>query len=56
MKPNLLRPLLFFPSLASAAQADNAPLWLSTTNTVTAPAGTEVMLRAICDANPPAQY
>jgi hypothetical protein len=43
-------------ALATTALADNAPLWLSTTNTVTAPAGTVVMLRAIADANPAPQY
>jgi hypothetical protein len=43
-------------ALATTALADNAPLWLSTTNTVTAPAGTVVMLRAIADATPAPQY
>ena len=45
-----------FIALASTASADNAPLWLDQTNTVTAPAGTQVLLRAIADAIPAPQY
>ena len=45
-----------FIALASTASADNAPLWLDQTNTVTAPAGTQVLLRAIADATPPPTY
>ena len=36
--------------------ADSAPIWLTTTNTVTAPAGTLVLLKALADANPSPQY
>jgi hypothetical protein len=45
-----------FIALASTASADNAPIWLDNTNTVTAPAGTQVLLRAIADATPAPQY
>ena len=45
-----------FIALASTASADNAPLWLDQTNTVTAPPGTQVLLRAIADAIPEPQY
>ena len=42
--------------LATTALADNAPLWLDATNTVIAPAGTQVLLRAIADSVPAPQY
>lgn len=45
-----------FLALACAASADNAPLWLSATNTTTAPVGTTVRLRALADAVPEPQY
>jgi len=45
-----------FFALATTALADTAPLWLTTTNTVTAPAGTPVLLKALADAVPAPQY
>ena len=58
MKQTILRHLcrcIFF-ALATTALADNAPLWLTTTNTVTAPAGTPVLLKALAEAVPAPQY
>jgi hypothetical protein len=43
-------------ALATSAFGDNAPIWLDPTNTVTAPAGTQVLLRAIADASPAPAY
>ena len=58
MKNKIIRQLCqgSFLALATTALADNAPLWLTTTNTVTAPAGTQVLLRAVADAVPAPQY
>ena len=58
MKNTILRQLYrcIFLALATTALANNAPLWLTTTNTVTAPAGTLVLLKALADAVPAPQY
>jgi len=62
MKQIILRQLCrcAFVALATTALANGtnpcAPLWLTTTNTVTAPAGTPVLLKALADAFPAPQY